>query len=164
MIPGRGWVRCEAFGRAQQSFGQTTCHRTTLGDPTVITATHTPALPQSFEPKRSSLHFRILLPRLSMGAEIPVCPLCHTPRMPRRQGDAWGCQNYPTCAAPTTTTPSGATESQDAAAEAADPSRHLLVKPWANGTGKEIRVSCAGPSSATRARSLEPASRSRGNW
>ena len=50
-----------------------------------------------------------------MGTEIPVCPLCHTPRMPRRKGDAWfwRCQNYPTCAAPTTTNPSSTTESQD---------------------------------------------------
>ena len=42
-----------------------------------------------------------------MSSEIPICPLCHTPRMPRRKGDAWfwGCHNYPTCTAPTTTTP-----------------------------------------------------------
>ena len=50
-----------------------------------------------------------------MGDEIPLCPLCHTPRMPRKKGDAWlwGCQNYLTCTAPTTTAP------QDAAVEAA---------------------------------------------
>ena len=42
-----------------------------------------------------------------MGDEIPLCPLCHTPRMPRKQGDAWflGCQIYTTRTAPTTTTP-----------------------------------------------------------
>ena len=37
----------------------------------------------------------------------PICPLCHTTRMPRRKDDAWFwvCQNYPTCTASTTTTP-----------------------------------------------------------
>ena len=42
-----------------------------------------------------------------MGTEIPVCPLCLTPMMPKSLGDArfWGCQNYPTCTAPTTTNP-----------------------------------------------------------
>ena len=24
-----------------------------------------------------------------MSAEISICPLCHTPRMPRKKGDAW---------------------------------------------------------------------------
>ena len=39
-----------------------------------------------------------------MSAEIPICPLCHTPRMPSGKGDAWfwGCQNYTACTAPTT--------------------------------------------------------------
>ena len=62
-----------------------------------------------------------LLSRLSMGAEIPVCPLCHTPRMPRRKGvlgrselsNVYSSHHYD---------PSSTTESQDAAAEAADPS------------------------------------------
>ena len=71
---------------------------------------HNPALSKSRDSKTQLpcyFHLRILLYRLSMGAEIPVRPLCHTPRMPRRKGDAWfwGCQNYPTCTAPTTTTP-----------------------------------------------------------
>ena len=35
--------------------------------------------------------------------------------------------------------------------------RHLLVKPWVNGKGNGKRVSCVEPSSATVARSLEPA-------
>ena len=66
--------------------------------------------------------------------------------------------------------PSGATESQDAAAEAADPCSQRQGmsappgQPLSKWHGKGTRVSCAGPSSTTRARSLEPASRSRGNW
>ena len=67
--------------------------------------------------------FPIPVASIEPGAEIPVCPLCHTPRMPKRKGDAWFwvCQNYPTCTAPTTTT-SDTSESQEAAAESADPS------------------------------------------
>ena len=88
------------------------------------------------------------LPRPSMGAEIHVCPLCQTPRMPRRKGDAWfwGCQNYPTCTAPTTTTtpvPQNLKtlllKQQTQVVNDRIPAkgcRHLLVKPWANGTGK----------------------------
>ena len=83
-----------------------------------------------------------------MGAEIPVCPLCHTPRMPRRKGDAWfwGCLNYPTCTAPTTTTPpvpqnlkTLLLKQQTQAVNDKKPAkgcRHLLVKPLATGTGK----------------------------
>ena len=42
-----------------------------------------------------------------MGAEIPICPLCHTPRMPKRKGDAWfwGCHNYAACTVTITMTP-----------------------------------------------------------
>ena len=39
LIPGHKQVKCEASGRARQSFGQTTCHRMTPGDPTDITVT-----------------------------------------------------------------------------------------------------------------------------
>ena len=44
---------------------------------------------------------------LNMSGETLICPLCRTLRMPRRKGDVWfwGCQNYPTCTAPTTATP-----------------------------------------------------------
>ena len=85
---------------------------------------------------------------LSMGTEIPVCPLCHTPRMSVRKGDAWfwGCQNHPTCTAPTTTNPpvpqnlkTLLLKQQTQAVNDKIPAkgcRHLLVKPWANGTGK----------------------------
>ena len=95
-----------------------------------------------------SLHLRILLPRLSMGAKIPICPPCHTSRIPRKKGEAWfrGCQNYPTCTAPTTTTPpvpqilkTLLLKQQTQAVNDRTPAkgcRHLLVKPWANGTGK----------------------------
>ena len=95
-----------------------------------------------------SLHLRILSSQLSMGTEIPVCPLCHSPRMPRRKGDAWfwGCQNNPTCTAPTTTTPpvpqnlkTLLRKQQTQAVNDRIPAkgcRHLLVKPWASGTGK----------------------------
>ena len=48
---------------------------------------------------------------------------------------------------------SGATESQDAATEAANTSSQ-----------RGIRVSCVEPSSTTRARSLDPANRSKGSW
>ena len=69
--------------------------------------------------------------------------------------------------------PSATTESQDAAADAADPccqrqdTSEGMSTPSGQALGKwhgkmEIRVSCSGPSSTTRARSLEPASRSRG--
>ena len=42
-----------------------------------------------------------------MSAEILICPLCHTPRMPRKKGHAWfwGCQNYTACTETTTMTP-----------------------------------------------------------
>ena len=68
--------------------------------------------------------------------------------MPRRKGDAWfwGCQKYPTCTAPTTTTPQVPQnlktlllEQQTQVVNDRTPAkgcRHLLVKPWANGTGK----------------------------
>ena len=68
--------------------------------------------------------------------------------MPRRKRDAWfwRCQNYPTCAAPTTATPHVPQnlkmlllEQQTQAVNDRIPAkggRHLLVKPWANGTGK----------------------------
>ena len=38
--------------------------------------------------------------------EIPICPLCHTPRMPRKKADAWfwGCQNKTACTVTTTMT------------------------------------------------------------
>ena len=83
-----------------------------------------------------------------MGTEISVCPLCHRPRMQRREGDAWfwGCQNYPTCTAPTTTKPlvpqnlkTLLLKQQTQSVNDRIPAkgcRHLLVKPWANGTGK----------------------------
>ena len=83
-----------------------------------------------------------------MGTEIPVCPLCLTPRMPRRKRDAWfwGCQNYPTCTAPTTTNPPEPLNLQTLLLKQktqavndmipAKGCRHLLVKPWATGTGK----------------------------
>ena len=82
-----------------------------------------------------------------MGAEISVCPLCHTPRMPRRKGDAWfwGCQNYPTCTGPTTTTPPAPQNLKTLLKQRtqavndripAKGCRHLLVKPWAHGRRK----------------------------
>ena len=83
-----------------------------------------------------------------MRGEIPICPLCHTPRMPKRKGDAWfwGCQNYPTRTAPTTATPPvpqnlkiPLLKQQTQAVNDRIPAkgcRHLLVKPWSNGTGK----------------------------
>ena len=42
-----------------------------------------------------------------MSAEIPICPMCHTPRMPRKKGEAWfwGCQNHTVCTVITTITP-----------------------------------------------------------
>ena len=74
--------------------------------------------------------------------------------MPRRKGDAWfwGCQNYPTCTAPTTTTPPVPTgpsrrlllKQLTQAVNDRMPAkgcRHLLVKPWANGTVKAKDVS-----------------------
>ena len=72
----------------------------------------------------------------------------HTERMPRRKGDAWfwGCQNYTTCTAPTTTTPPVPQTLETLLLKQltqavndripAKGCRHLLVKPWANGTGK----------------------------
>ena len=83
-----------------------------------------------------------------MGAEIPICPLCHTPRMLRRKGDAWFwvCQNHPTCTAPTTTPPPVPhnlkmllLKQQTQAVNDRIPAkgcRHPLVKPWATCTGK----------------------------
>ena len=83
-----------------------------------------------------SLYLRIPLPQLNMNSEIPICPLCHTPRMPRRKGDAgfWGCHNYAACAAPTTTTPPVPQNLNDRIP--AKGCRHLLVNPWANSTEK----------------------------
>ena len=72
---------------------------------------------------------------------------CATHRGEER-GDAWfwGCQNYPTCTTPTTTTPpvlqnlkTLLLKQQTQAVNDRIPAkgcRHLLVKPWANGTGK----------------------------
>ena len=97
-------------------------------------------------------------PWLSMSGEIHICPLCYTPRMPTRKGDACflGCQNYPTCTGPTTTT-----TPQDAAVEASNPGHQRqdssekmsspscqVVGQW-HKKGKHVE-----PSSATRARSL----------
>ena len=55
-----------------------------------------------------------------MSAEIPICPLCHTPRMPRRRG--FGVPGLSNVNSTHHDDPSGATESQDAATEAANPS------------------------------------------
>ena len=94
------------------------------------------------------LHLRVLSSQLSMGTETPVCPLSHTSRMPRRKGDAWfwRCQKYPTCTALTTTNPpvpqnlkTLPLKQQTQAVNDRIPAkgcRHLLVKPWANGTRK----------------------------
>ena len=79
---------------------------------------------------------------VNVTGEIPICPLCHTPKMPRRKGDAWfwGFQNYPTCTAPTTTTPPVPQhlkrlllKQQIQAVNDRVPAkgcRHLLGKPW----------------------------------
>ena len=91
-----------------------------------------------------------------MSGEIPICTVCHTPRMPRRKGDAWFwvCQNYPTCTAPTTTTPpvpqhlkTLLLKQQIQAVNDWVPAkgcRHLLVNPWANGTGNGNRCQLCG--------------------
>ena len=97
MIPGHKRVRCEASGRAQQSSGRTICHRTTPGNPTDITATY----------------FR------------SFAIVCLETQLPsRRKGDAWfwGCQNYPMCTAPTTTTPPVPQNLKTLLTEAANPS------------------------------------------
>ena len=83
-----------------------------------------------------------------MGAEIPICLLCHTPRMPRRKVDVrfLGLPELSNVYSTHHDDSSGATEPQDAATEAAgsssqrqDPSEGMsptyVVKPWANGTG-----------------------------
>ena len=89
-----------------------------------------------------SLHLRILLPRLSMGAwdsHLPAVP--HTEDA-EEQGRrvVLEMSELSNVYSSHHDDPSGATESPDAAAEAANPSskgcRHLLVKSWANGTGK----------------------------
>ena len=67
-----------------------------------------------------------------MGAEIPIGPLCHTPRMPKRKGDAWFwvCQNYPMCKAPTTTTPLVAqSEAANPSSQRQDPSEGMSTPP-----------------------------------
>ena len=93
------------------------------------------------------LHLRVLSSPLSMGTEIPVCRLCHIPKMPRRKGDAWfwACKSYPTCTSPSTTNllvPQNLKtlllKQQIQAINGRIPvqgCRQLLVKPWANGTG-----------------------------
>ena len=70
-----------------------------------------------------------------MGAEIPICPLCHTPRMPKRKGDAWfwGCHNYAACTVTITMTPPVPQNLNDRIP--AKGCRHPLVKPQANRTG-----------------------------
>ena len=121
-----------------------------------------------------------LNPVASTEHEMPRSPfflLCHTPRMPRRKGDAWiwACQNYPTCAAPTTTTPPVPQNLKTLLLKAANPNSQLqdpsegMPTPPGQALGQRhgkrgIRVSCVEPSPTTRARSLEPASRSKGNW
>ena len=67
--------------------------------------------------------------------------LCHTEDAEENSRDAWfwECQNYPTCTAPTTTTPLVSLKQQTQAVNDRIPAkgcRHLLVKPWVKGTGK----------------------------
>ena len=84
-------------------------------------------------------------------------------------------QNYPTCTAPTTTTPPVPQNlkmlllrQQTQNIQRQDPSEGMsppLGQALGNWHGKgDLRVSCVEPSSTTRARLLEPASRSKGNW
>ena len=44
---------------------------------------------------------------MSMGAGILICLLCQTPRMPRKNEEAWfwSCQNYTVCTVVATITP-----------------------------------------------------------
>ena len=103
-IPCHKRVRCEASGRARQSFGQTTCQRMTLGKPTDIR-------PETQLP--CSFYSRIPLPRLNMSAEIHP-------------------KYYTACTAPTTTTPLVSQNLSDRIP--AKGCRRLLVRSWANGT------------------------------
>ena len=152
MIPGHKRLRCEAFGRAQQSFGQTTCHRTIPGE-LHRSQQHTPALSQSFDSKRSC-HvpsiFGILLPRTEHGcrdSHLPAVPHTEDAEEKGRQTRGFGgCQHNPTCTAPTTTTPpvpqnlkTLLLKQHTQAVNDRIPAkgcRHLLVKLWASGTGK----------------------------
>ena len=104
------------------------------------------------------------------GAEIPTCPLCHTPRMPRIKGDAWFWWSEL----------SNVYSSHHDDPPVPQHLKTLLLKQqtqavndripakgWSSpeqmAREREIRVSCAELSSTTRARSLESGSRSRGN-
>ena len=96
--------------------------------------------------------------------------------MPRRRGDGWfmGLPELSHVCSSHHYDPSCATESQDAATEASRPTLlttgyelrmlHLLVKQWQKAQERELRTSCVEPSSTTKARSVEPASRPRRNW
>ena len=150
VVPSHKRVRCEASGRVLQNFGHVKCHKMIPGNPTDITATYSRSFAIIWLELQLPclLHLWTLLPKLNMSGEFHMCPLCHTPGMPRRKGDAWfwGCQNNPTCTAPTTATPSvpqnlkkPLLKQQTKAVNERIPAkgcRHLLVKPWADGTGK----------------------------
>ena len=86
-------------------------------------------------------------PVISIEHGVPRFPFvrCATHRGCRGEAWFWGCQNYPTCTAPTTTPPvphnlkTLLLKQQTQAVNDRIPAkgcRHLLVKPWAHGTGK----------------------------
>ena len=99
-----------------------------------------------------------------MGAEIPICLLCHTPRMPRRKGArGFGVakiiqhvQHPPRrllrCHRISTT----GSRPRDVVSCWSSPGQVVRER--------EIRASCVEPSSTTRAKSREPASPYSGNW
>ena len=68
-------VRCEASGRARQSFGQVTCHKMTLGNQQT-SQSHISALPQSFDRDTAAMFSLFQNPVASTEHE------CRDPNLP----------------------------------------------------------------------------------
>ena len=161
MIPGHNRARCEAPERVLQNFGHVTCHRTTPGNPTDITATYSRSIEIiRLEMQLSCLlHLRTMLPRLNMSGEAEERGRRVVLGLPELSNVYSTHHGDSSCA----------TEPQDATAERANPGRqrqakgcrHLLVKPRAKARERETRANCGGPLSATRAGSLGSARRSK---
>ena len=145
-------------------------HRTIPGDPTDITVTY-------FRNHLTRRAVAMFPPPPNPVVSTEHCRDSRLPAVPQKGRRVVLGKSEPSKVYSSHHGPSGTTESQDAAVEAADPSsqrqdtssrRKGVDTSWSSpgqvAREREIRVSCAVPSSTTRARSLEPASRPRGNW
>ena len=161
-------MRCGPSEKGPPSFGHKICHWTTLGNPTDITA----KLRQLFHDHVNRMHppFFENTVAIEHGRRDPLCPLCHTPMMPKKKERRvvleWlelSFHDDSSCA----------TASQDVAIEKSKPrpstrrfGRKDVVTFWSSpgpmALEREPRATCVEPSSTTRARS-QGANRSNGD-